>query len=284
MEELIKKAEVLIEALPYIRRFKKKIAVIKYGGSILGEEGIRKNVLEDIIFLNLVGIKTILIHGGGPNISERMRMEGKKTEFVQGMRVTDEETLQVVSEELEKLNTLIVEEITGLGGKALGLNGKDNNLIQAKKKEAKVDLGLVGEVVGINKEFLIKELKEDNILVICPMGLGLDKKVYNVNADEAASWIAASLLAEKLIILTNIKGVIRNPDDPNTFISTLNIREAGNLINDKVIQEGMIPKVEACIRAIKQGVRKAHIIDARTPHALLLEIFTDKGIGTEIVR
>ena len=284
MEEAIKKADVLIEALPYIKRFHKKIAVIKYGGSILGEERIRHNVLEDIVFLSFIGMNIILIHGGGPNISQRMRTKGKKSEFIEGMRVTDKETLGVVQEELDRLNKLIVKEIIKLGGKAEGLSGKDNQLIRVKKKNAKVDLGLVGEIVNINGQFLLNKLKRSKILIICPMSSGLDRKIYNVNADEAASWISATLPAEKFVLLTNVRGIMRNPDDPSSFLSSLTAQEAGNLIRDRVIQEGMIPKVKACTRAINKGVNKAHIIDARIPHALLLEIFTDSGIGTEIVK
>ena len=284
MQDAIKKADILIEALPYIKRFHRKIAVIKYGGSILDEERIRSNVLEDIVFLSFIGMRIVLVHGGGPNISQRMRTKGKKNEFIEGMRVTDGDTLSVVQEELDKLNTLLEKEIIGLGGKAEGLSGKDSHLIQVKKKKAKIDLGLVGEIVNINKQFLLNKLKKGKIVILCPMGLDLDKIVYNVNADEVASWISATLQAEKIVLLTNVRGIMRNPDDPNSFLSSLTEQEAINLIRDKVIQEGMIPKVEACIRAINKGVNKAHIIDARIPHALLLEIFTDSGIGTEIVK
>jgi acetylglutamate kinase len=283
MEEAIKKAEVLVEALPYIRQFKDKIVVIKYGGSILGEDKIRKTVLQDIVFLNFIGLKPVLVHGGGPNISDRMRASGKKTDFVDGMRVTDEETLVVVEEELKKLNDIIVKEITELGAATLGLNGKDKNLIQVEKKKAKIDLGLVGNIVGIDTQTIFEGLKNDKILVILPMGRGPDKKVYNVNADESAASIAAELKAEKLVLLTNVKGIMRNPDDPHSFISTLTRKAAKGLMQDKVIQQGMIPKVLACIDALDKGVKKTHIIDACIPHALLLEIFTDKGIGTEIV-
>lgn len=284
MEEAIKKAEVLVEALPYIKKFHKKIIVIKYGGSILGEEKIRKGVLEDIIFLNFMGLRPILVHGGGPNISERMRQEGKKTEFVDGMRVTNEDTLAVVEEELESLNSLIVKEISESGAKAVGLNGKDNNIIQAEKKKAKIDLGLVGHITGIDTQPILDELKKDKIVVILPMGKAKDKKAYNVNADEVAASIAASLEAEKLVLLTNVLGIMRNHDDPSSFLSTLTTQEAKDLMENKVIQQGMIPKVKACIDALLAGVRKTHIIDARIPHALLLEIFTDQGIGTEIVK
>ncbi len=284
MEEAIKKADVLIEALPYIKRFHKKVVVIKYGGSILGEEKIRSTVLEDIVFLNFMGLKPVLVHGGGPNISERIRASGKKTEFLDGMRVTDEETLAVVEEELQKLNDLIVKEIIELGGKAAGLNGKEKKLIQAEKKKAKIDLGLVGNITQINTEAILEELRSDSIVVILPMGVDKDKCCYNVNADEAAAHIAASLKAEKLVLLTDVKGIMRNPEDPGSFISALTREESEGLIQEKIVQKGMIPKVTACIEALNKGVKKTHIIDARIPHALLLEIFTDQGIGTEIDR
>jgi len=284
MEEAIKKAEVLIEALPYIKKFHRKIVVIKYGGSILGDEKIRRSVLEDIVFLNFMGLRPVLVHGGGPNISERMRSSGKKAEFVDGIRVTDEETLKVVEEELQKLNNVIVSEINEAGAKAVGLSGKERKLIQAKKKESKVDLGLVGEIVGIGTECILEELKKDRVPVILPMARGEDKLDYNVNADESAASIAGALEAEKLVLLTNVKGIMRNSEDQHSFISTLNVAEAESLISDKVIQHGMIPKVKACIHALNNGVKKTHIIGARTSHALLLEIFTDHGVGTEIVK
>lgn len=284
MEEAIKKAQVLVEALPYIKKFHKKIIVIKYGGSILGEEKIRKGILEDIVFLNFMGLRPVLVHGGGPNISDRMRSSGKKTEFVDGMRVTDEETLKLVEEELQKLNDQIVSEIIEVGAKAVGLNGKNEKIIQAAKKEAKIDLGLVGHIIGINTDPIMEAVKSDKIVVLLPMGKGADKKTYNVNADEAAANIAVALKAEKLVLLTNVKGIMRHAEDPHSFLSTLTTEEARALISDNVIQQGMIPKVDACIAALEGGVKKTHVIDARTTHGLLLEIFTDKGIGTEIIK
>ncbi len=284
MEEAIKKADVLVEALPYIKKFHKKIIVIKYGGSILGEEKIRRGVLEDIVFLNFMGLRAVLVHGGGPNISERLRSSGKKTEFVDGMRVTDEETLKLVEEELQSLNELIVKEIIELGAKAAGLNGKEKNIIQVEKKKAEIDLGFVGNIVGIENQPMLDELKKDKIVVVLPMGKGKNKKVYNVNADEAASSIAASLGAEKLVLLTNVKGIMRNSEDPHSFLSTLTIEEAKGLIESNIVQQGMIPKVKACIDALEKGVKKTHIVDARIPHGLLLEIFTDQGIGTEVIK
>lgn len=282
MEEAIKKAHVLIEALPYIKKFHRKTIVIKYGGSILSDEKIRKGVLEDIVFLSFMGLKPLLVHGGGANISERMRSSGKKAEFVDGLRVTDEKTLGIVEEELQKLNDTIVGELTDLGAKAVSISGK--NVIQVKKKQASMDLGFVGDVAKIDADSILENLSGDTIGVILPLGKGADKHAYNINADEAAASIASALKAEKLVLLTNIKGITRNIDDPHSFIPTLTIKEAEGLIKDKIIQTGMIPKVKACINALHQGVKKTHIIDARTPHGLLLEIFTDKGVGTEIVR
>lgn len=284
MEDAIRKADVLIEALPYIKRFHKKVIVIKYGGSILGDEKIRSGVLEDIVFLHFMGLRPILVHGGGPNISERMRSCGKKTEFVEGMRVTDEETLRLVEEELLVLNELIVQELNALGVKAVGLNGKDDDLIQVEKKRTEVDIGLVGQIKGINTQLLNDELKRDKIAVVLPMGRGEDKRTYNVNADEVAASIAVNIQAEKFVLLSNVKGIMRNADDAHSFISTLTVDEVNGLIESKIIQQGMIPKVTACVEALNGGVQKTHIIDARTPHGLLLEIFTDQGIGTEIIK
>ena len=284
MQEAIKKAEVLIEALPYIKRFHKKIIVIKYGGSILGDEKIRKGVLEDIVFLSFMGLRPVLVHGGGPNISGRMRAEGKKAEFVDGIRVTDEDTLEVVEEELEKLNSLIVSEISELGANAVGLNAEKEKIILVEKKKAKINLGFVGHITQINTEPILEKLRADTVVVVLPIGKGQDKKTYNVNADEAASSISSELKAEKLVLLTNVKGIMRNPEDHHSFISTLTTEEAKGLIESAVIQQGMVPKVRACIDALDNGVKKTHIIDARTPHGLLLEIFTDTGVGTEIVK
>lgn len=284
MQDIIKKAHVLIEALPYIKKFHKKITVIKYGGSILGDEKIRLGVLEDIVFLSYMGLRPVLVHGGGPNISEKMKSSGKKTDFVDGMRVTDAETLKIVEEELVSLNKKIVSEIEKLGGRVKSLSGKDSDLIQAQKKKAKIDLGLVGEVVKVDTSLILKEVEHEAIAVVCPMGRDRDGLVYNINADEVASNIAGALSAEKLVLLTNVKGIMRNSEDPNSFIAALTQEEVEGLISDKVIQEGMIPKVKACILALNKGVKKTHIIDARIPHALLLEIFTDEGIGTEITK
>jgi len=281
IKEAIKKADVLIEALPYIRKFHKKIFIIKYGGSILGEERVRKSVLEDIAFLRYIGIRPILVHGGGPNITERLKELKIHTEFVDGMRVTDKITLEIVEEELNKLNDLIVKEISSYGVLAIGIKGQDN-FIKAKKIKHEIDLGYVGEIIDFERKRL-DEILDKAIPVISPMGVSSDNVKYNINADEVAFFMAAKLKAEKLILLTNVLGVMRDIEDENSLIQTINIKDIENLIKDKVIEKGMIPKVKAAQKAIEEGVKKAHIIDAKIPHAILLEIFTNEGIGTEIV-
>lgn len=282
MEEAIKKADVLIEALPYIKKFHKKLIVIKYGGSILGEERVRKSVLEDIAFLRYTGIRPILVHGGGPQISERLKELKVPSQFVEGMRVTDSFTLKIVEEELNKLNDLIVKEISSHGIKAIGFKREDK-ILKVRKKKSKKDLGFVGEVIDFDREKILASSQEA-IPVICPMGTSSGGEVYNINADEVAFFLATHLPSEKIVFLTNVLGVMRDPHDESSLISTLSVEEAKRLIKDKVIDEGMIPKVKAAIEAIEKGVKKAHIIDAKIPHALLLEIFTDEGIGTEIIR
>ncbi|MCB9748273.1 MAG: acetylglutamate kinase [Candidatus Omnitrophica bacterium] len=282
MEDVIKKANVLIEAIPYIHAFRRKIFVIKYGGSILDNKAIRKNVLEDLVFLSYVGIRTILVHGGGPHISKRLTEAGFKSEFHDGIRVTDKNTLNIVKEELTKLNDIIVKEIKDLKGDVTGLNGQEN-IIHVEKKKASKDLGFVGTITDIDKQALDKHLKKGHITVLSPMGISVEKQEHNVNADEVASAIATSMNAEKLVLLTNVQGVMRKTDDPDSLISTLTMDEIDNLIQSKVIDGGMIPKVNACIEALNGGVHKTHIIDARIQHALLLEFFTNKGVGTQIL-
>jgi len=284
MEEAIKKADVLIEALPYIKAFHRKPTVIKYGGSILGEDRVRKGVLEDIVFLSYMGLRPVIVHGGGPNISDRMRKSGKKTDFVDGMRITDKETLKIVEEELEKLNRKIIKEIKDFGGKAKGFTSSENPIIKVEKKKSKVDLGLVGKMASVDTKQMSKDMANHVIPVISPMGKDSRGVIYNINADEVSSFVASTIKAIKFVLLTNVKGIMRDTDDPSSFLASIKESEARKLIKDKVIQEGMIPKIEACFSAIDGGVKKAHIIDAKIPHALLLEIFTDKGIGTEIAR
>jgi len=283
MQDIIKKTEVLLEALPYINAFRKKVFVIKYGGSILDDPEIRSNIFQDIIFLSYVGIRTILVHGGGPHISSRLKATGKEAVFHDGIRVTDKETLKIVSEELGKLNHQIVEEFKTLNGDVTGLKGHEN-IIYVEKKQAPKDLGFVGTITAVEKETIEEHLHKGLITVLSPMGVSTDQQPHNVNADEVASAIAISLKAEKLVFFTNVPGVLRNPAEPDSLISTLNARTIKNLIEEEVIAAGMIPKVKAGLEAVSLGVTKTHIIDAQVKHALLLEIFTDKGIGTQIVK
>ncbi len=283
MEEIINKASVLIEAIPYIHAFRQKTFVIKYGGSILDNAPIRKSVLEDIVFLSYVGIRTILVHGGGPFINTRVKEAGLKSEFYDGIRITDKDTLKIVSEELDKLNSLIVREIMSLKGDVTGLKG-DENILHVEKRNASKDLGYVGSITSIDKEALEKHLNQGHITVVSPMGISVEKESHNINADEVASAIATSMNAEKLVLLTNVNGVMRTAGDPDSLISTLTISEIDNLIKLNVIDGGMIPKVNACISALNGDVKKTHIVDARIKHALLLEFFTNRGIGTQILR
>lgn len=284
METIIKKANVLIEAIPYIHAFRRKIFVIKYGGSILDDDKIRHNVLEDIVFLSYVGIRTIIVHGGGPQISARIKQNGIKPEFHNGIRVTDKETLKIVIEELDKLNTKIVEEIRKLKGDVTGLKGQEN-IIRVKKKVADRELGYVGTITSVNQEALEDHLRKGRITVVSPMGVSVEKQPHNINADEVASAIANSMGAEKLVLLTDVPGVMRDPQNPESLISTLTIEQVTQLIKSNVIQGGMIPKVTSCVEALNGGgVHKTHIVDARLPHALLLEFFTDQGVGTQILK
>jgi len=282
VQEAIKKADVLIEALPYIKEFHKKVFVIKYGGSILGEERVRQSVLEDIAFLRYSGIRPIIVHGGGPNITERLKEKKITTEFIEGMRVTDQFTLKIVEEELDKLNDLIVEEINSHGEIGVGLK-EEKVVLKATKKKSKKDLGFVGEVIDFDREKIEDTLKSA-IPVITPMGVSNDGVIYNINADQVAFFLASKLKAEKLLFLTDVLGVMRDPLDEASLISTIKAGQTEGLIKKKVIGEGMVPKVRAAVKAIDEGVGKAHIIDAKIPHAILLEIFTDEGIGTEIVK
>ncbi len=283
MENIIKKAGVLIEALPYIQAFRRKIFVIKFGGSILENAAIRKSVFEDLVFLSYVGIKTILIHGGGPHITSRLSQAGIQAIFHEGIRVTDKRTLKIVAEELNKLNTQIVEEIKTAKGDVTGLKGYEN-IIHVRKKTASKDLGFVGEVTAVNKNAIDRHLKMGHITVVSPMGISKLRQQHNVNADEVASAIATSMKAEKFIVLTNVRGVLRDPKDDNSLISTLTVDEIDQLKKSKVISGGMIPKVNSCIQTLKGGVHKTHIIDARIQHGILLEIFTDQGVGTQIIK
>jgi len=290
MKDIITKAEILIEALPYIRNFYGKTFVIKYGGSAQVKEDLKDSFGKDIAILNFIGIRTAIVHGGGPKISSMMKKMGKKPTFVHGHRVTDKETMDIVEMVLGGLiNKEIVSLINNHGGKAVGLSGKDGGLIRAKKKffsksikkgsDKTIDIGLVGEVSKIDPHILISLEKDSCIPVISPIGVGTSGETFNINADHVASHIAGALTAEKLIILTDVSGIM---DKENKIISTLTKKEITKLIKKKIIKEGMLPKVQACLEALDQGVSKTHIIDGRIPHCLLLEIFTKEGIGTEI--
>lgn len=284
MKEAIKKSEVLIEALPYIKKFFKKVVVIKYGGAAVDENGIDKSVLEDIVFMNYAGMRPILVHGGGPLISKFMKKAGLEPKFIAGRRVTDRESIYIIDKALHLINQQIVKTLKEMGTKAFGFSGRENGLIKVKKLKGEVDLGFVGEVTSVDTT-VVKQLVEDNIIpVIYPLGVGRDRNLYNVNADDVASEIAVAMKAEKFVLLTNVRGIMKDKDDPSTLYKTLKVVEVNRLIKNKVIASGMIPKACACVNAISGGVKKAHILDASIPHALLLEIFTDKGIGTEIVK
>jgi acetylglutamate kinase len=284
MKEAIRKSGVLIEALPYIKKFFGKIVVIKYGGAAVDEKGIDRGILEDIMFMNYAGMHPVVVHGGGPFISKMMKKAGLEPKFINGRRFTDDKSIRIIDKALHTINRKIVGELKGMGARAFGLSGRENNLIKVKKLTPGYDLGFVGEVTSVDTT-VVKRLIQDNILpVIYPLGLGRDGELYNVNADDVASAVAAKLKAEKFVLLTNVMGVMKDKNDPKTLYRTLKSSDVERLIKNKVIDSGMIPKAEACAMAIKGGVKKAHILDAGIKHAMLLEIFTDTGIGTEIVK
>ena len=287
-------AEVLIEALPYIRRFYDRRIVIKYGGAAMEDETLIHSVMQDLVLMKYVGIRPIIVHGGGPRITAWMDKIGKVPEFVQGLRVTDAETVEIAEMVLGLINKEIVARINQHGGKAIGLSGKDANLILAEKQETQitdengkqtdVDLGFVGKIIGVNTESITALDRADYIPVIAPIGVGVDGQTYNINADTMAGEIASAFQAEKLILLTDTRGILRDLSDTSSLISTIHMREVDKFINEGFIAGGMLPKVEACTTALMGGVYKTHIIDGRIPHSLLLEVFTEGGIGTEIVR
>ncbi len=291
MEQTITKAKVLIEALPYIRRFYDKTIVIKYGGNAMIDEVLKKSFALDVVLMRYIGFNPVIVHGGGPQIGKVLDQMGKKTEFVEGMRVTDGETMDVVEMVLVgKVNKEIVGLINHHGGKAVGLSGKDGQLILAKKMSLykkrengnppdRIDIGMVGEVEAINPSVILAMEEKHFIPVISPVGVGEGGESYNINADLVAGKIASALKAEKLILLTDVPGIL---DEGDQLIPTLNVAGAKKLLDEGIIAGGMIPKVQCCLDALREGVVKTHIIDGRIEHALLLEIFTDEGIGTQI--
>ncbi len=288
------KAAILVEALPYIQKFFGKTIVIKYGGNAMVNNELKAKVMEDIALMKYVGIRPVVVHGGGPDITGFLQKIGKKSEFVSGLRVTDEETVQIAEMVLVgKVNTEIVSLLNHRGVKAVGLSGKDAELIRAKKKLAEVyegetvrmvDIGFVGEVEKINVDILNDLLDQDYIPVIAPIGVGVNNESYNINADYVAAEVAGALHAEKLLLLTDIEGIYKDYHDKTTFVSTLTQDEAKEMIKDGTIAGGMIPKVEACLCSLEAGAGKTHIIDGRLDHSLILEVFTPQGIGTEVVR
>jgi len=283
MEESIRKADILIEAVPYLRAFRRKIVVAKYGGSAIDNPSAMQAILQDLIFLSTVGIRAVLVHGGGPMITRKLSEGGKRTQFIHGMRVTDRDTIRVVNGELTKVNQRLVAQIKALGGSAEGI-GPSGEVVMATPHAQARALGYVGTVSTVHTATLRRVFMREAIPVLSPVGMGDDQQLYNINADEVASEAAISLRAEKLVLLTNVRGILRQANDADSLISTLTIKDAKRLMDRHVIQEGMIPKVDACIAALRHGVKKTHIIDAAIPHALLLEIFTKQGIGTEIIR
>jgi len=282
MEKYIEKAKVLIEALPYIKDFYGKTLVIKYGGSAMLDENIRETVIQDIVLMKLIGINVVIVHGGGPEINNMLKQLGKEPEFINGLRVTDEETMEIVQMVLAgKVNKDIVGYIQSNGLKAVGICGKDGNLLQAQKKLIDGnDVGYLGEIVSVDTSLIETLIEKEFIPVISPIGTDNSKNSYNINADYAAASIAGALKAQKLIFLTDIEGVLKDINDKSSIISSLKVTEVPELIENKVISGGMIPKVDCCVEAIKKGVKAVHILDGRIEHSLLLEIFTQKGIGT----
>ena len=284
MEMWLEKANVLIEALPYIQRFNRKIIVVKYGGSAMVDEELKRNVIKDVTLLKLVGFKPIIVHGGGKEISKWVAKAGMEPKFINGLRVTDEATMEIAEMVLNRVNKSLVQLVEELGVLSVGISGKDGGLLKVEKKYSEgQDIGFVGEVTQVNPKILYDLLEKDFLPIVCPIGMDEHYQSYNINADDAACAIARAVNAEKLAFLTDIEGVYKDPDDKSTLISELTIDEAKALITDGFIGGGMLPKLNNCIDAIENGVSRVHILDGRILHCLLLEIFTNKGIGTAIL-
>ena len=285
MQEVLKKAEVLIEALPYIQKFNRKIIVVKYGGSAMSNEDLQRNVIKDVTLLKLVGFKPIIVHGGGKEISRWVEKTGKEAQFINGLRVTDEETMEIAEMVLGKVGKRLVTMVEELGVKAVSISGKDGQLLQVDKKYSKgQDIGFVGDIKTVNPKILFDLLEKDYLPIVSPVGLGDSFDTYNINADDAACAIAKAIGADKLVFLTDIEGLYKDINDKDSFISRITASEADELIESGFIGGGMLPKLNNCTSAVKNGVNKVHILDGRIPHCLLLEIFTNEGVGTAIVR
>ncbi len=284
MNEELKKAQILVEALPYIQKFNRKIIVVKYGGSAMVDEELKRKVIQDVVLLKLVGFKPIIVHGGGKEISKWVSKSGMEPRFVNGLRVTDEPTMEIAEMVLNRVNKSLVSLIEELGVKACGISGKDGGMLKVEKKlSGGEDIGYVGEVTDVDATIIHALLKDDFLPVICPIGYDSEFHSYNINADDAACAIARAVNAEKLAFLTDIEGVYKDYNDKSTLISELTTSEARELLEGGTIGGGMLPKLNNCIDAIENGVSRVHILDGRIPHCLLLEIFTNKGIGTAIL-
>ena len=285
MNSVMQKAQVLIEALPYIQKFNRKIIVVKYGGSAMSNEELQKNVIKDVTLLKLVGFKPIIVHGGGKEISKWVEKVGKKPEFINGLRVTDDETMEIAEMVLGRVNKNLVRMVGELGVKAVGISGKDGSLLKVDKKlsEGK-DIGYVGDIKEVDPQIIFDILENDFLPIIAPIGLDDEFNTYNINADDAACAIAKAVGADKLVFLTDIEGLYKDIHDKSSFISRLTADEADKLIDSGFIGGGMLPKLNNCTSAIKNGVNNVHILDGRIPHCLLLEIFTKSGVGTQIMK
>ena len=284
MEQVMKKAEVLIEALPYIQKFNRKYIVVKYGGSAMSNEELQKNVIKDVTLLKLVGFKPIIVHGGGKEISRWVEKVGMEAQFVNGLRVTDDATMEIAEMVLNKVNKSLVTMVQELGVKAVGVSGKDGGLLRVDRKYADgKDIGFVGEVDEVNPKIIYDLLEKDFLPIICPIGYDDQFSSYNINADDAACAIATAVKAEKLAFLTDVEGVYRDFTDKDSLISEITVEEAQEFVDGGGLGGGMLPKLQNCIDAINSGVSRVHILDGRIPHCLLLEIFTNKGIGTAIL-
>lgn len=284
MDDILAKAQVLVEALPYIQRFNRKIIVVKYGGSAMVDEQLKKSVIQDVVLLKLVGFKPIIVHGGGKEISKWVEKVGMEPHFINGLRVTDEPTMEIAEMVLNKVNKSLVQMVQELGVMGVGITGKDGGLLKVEKKYSNgEDIGYVGEITEVNPKILYDLLEKDFLPIVGPIGMDDAFKSYNINADDAACAIARAVNAEKLAFLTDIEGVYRDPSDKSSLISELHLSEARELIGSGNIGGGMLPKLNNCIDAIENGVSRVHILDGRIAHCLLLEIFTNKGIGTAIL-
>lgn len=281
LDEAQKKAEVLIEALPYIQKFNRKIIVVKYGGSAMSDEELQRHVIQDVTLLKLVGFKPIIVHGGGKAISSWVRKTGKEAQFINGLRVTDKETMEIAEMVLGRVSKNLVTMVEELGVKAVGISGKDSAMLKVKKRlSGGQDIGYVGEITKVDPKILFDMMDHDYLPIVAPIGLDDQFETYNINADEAACAIAKAVGADKLVYLTDVEGLYRDFEDKSSFISRISVTEAEELIADGMIGGGMLPKLSNCTDSVRGGVKRVHILDGRVPHSILLEIFTNKGNGT----